>query len=374
MNSKVTANLAAHGHDATRLHVVLGFANWSIFIDHIPNYAVNQLTLRNFGFGGATELFIFVAGYFSAILYGRMTLERGFVVATTRIFGRVWRLYAAYIVLFVAYIDAIAYVAERSAATNIIYEYNLSEWPNHPVRVLIRGLLLQAQPLNLDILQLLILLLAFFPLALWGLLRRPNLTLVASIAVYLAARQFGWNVPAFTQEYWRLNPFCWQMLMVLGGWFALIGPANRLADWQPWLRIAALLYLLFAFAITVTSRSPESGSVLPSFLLDIFAPDDRQDLPAYRVVYFLAIAYLFTQMVPRNWRGLHSKLLQPVVKCGEQWLAVFCVGIFLSFAGHLVLITGPNVLMTQILVSIVGIAALIGVAYYVSWSKRQDHH
>jgi hypothetical protein len=31
--------------------------------------------------------------------------------------------------------------------------------------------------------------------------------------------------------------------------------------------------------------------------------------------------------------------LQPVIICGQEWLAVFCAGVLLSFAGHLVLIT-----------------------------------
>ncbi|HEX2653690.1 MAG TPA: OpgC domain-containing protein, partial [Xanthobacteraceae bacterium] len=53
--------------------------------------------------------------------------------------------------------------------------------------------------------------------------------------------------------------------------------------------------------------------------------------------------------------------------------AVFCAGVFLSFAGHLVLITSPDSLAMQILVSSAGILIMTGVAYYVSWSKRQDH-
>jgi hypothetical protein len=64
--------------------------------------------------------------------------------------------------------------------------------------------------------------------------------------------------------------------------------------------------------------------------------------------------------------------LQPVIKCGQEWLAVFCAGVFLSFAGHLVLITGPDSLATHVLVSFAGISIMTGVAYYVSWSKRQD--
>jgi len=77
--------------------------------------------------------------------------------------------------------------------------------------------------------------------------------------------------------------------------------------------------------------------------------------------------------VPRTWRGFQWPILQPVVKCGEEWLAVFCAGVFLSFAGHFVLITGPNSLAMHILVSIAGCSIMAAVAYYVSWSKRQDY-
>lgn len=37
------------------------------------------------------------------------------------------------------------------------------------------------------------------------------------------------------------------------------------------------------------------------------------------------------------------------------------------------MITGPNSVVRQVAVSIVGIAAMIAVAYYVSWSKQQDN-
>src|SRR6478752_451800 len=216
MKPSVKANLAAFQHDA-RLYLTLGIANWSVFVDHIPNNVVNLLTLRNFGFSGAADLFVFVVGYGVTIIHGRMAIERGFVVAATRIFRRVWRLYAAYVVLFVIYIDAIAYVASQSMAPDIIHEYNISGIIEHPLRILVRGLLLQEEPLNLDLLQLMIPLMAFFPLALWGLLRRPHLTLAVSVALYVAARWFDWNFRVYPDQEWTFNPFCWQMLMVLGG-------------------------------------------------------------------------------------------------------------------------------------------------------------
>lgn len=371
MKTSIEANLAAFQHDS-RLYLTLGIANWSVFVDHIPNNVVNMLTLRNFGFSGAADLFVFVVGYGVAIIHGRMALERGYVVAATRIFRRVWRLYAAYVVLFVIYIDFIAYVATQSKAPDIIHQYNISGILEHPLRILIRGLVLLEEPLNLDLLQLMIPLMAFFPLALWGLLRRPNVTLAASIALYLAARWFDWSIRVSPDQEWTFNPLCWQMLMVLGGWFAVTGASGRALRDLPWMRILAGSYLVFALAVTLLRRSPELSAYLPDLLLTTIAPTDKEDLAPYRVFHFLALAFLATHVVPADHPGLRLKPLQAVIRCGEEWLAVFCVGVFLSFAGHLILITGPNLFVMQIVVSMIGFAAMTAVAYYVAWSKRQD--
>ena len=117
MYPSMKAELAARDGDL-RLCLLLGLAAWFLFLDHVPHNAVSLLTMRNFGFSGATDLFVFVGGYTAAILYGRMMLERGFVVTATRIFKRLWQLYVAYVVLFVVYIDLIGYVARKSALPN----------------------------------------------------------------------------------------------------------------------------------------------------------------------------------------------------------------------------------------------------------------
>ncbi|MBW7962424.1 OpgC domain-containing protein [Bradyrhizobium sp. BR 10261] len=371
MKPSVKANLAAFQHDA-RLYLTLGIANWSVFVDHIPNNVVNLLTLRNFGFSGAADLFVFVVGYGVAIIHGRMALERGYVVAATRIFRRVWRLYAAYVVLFVIYIDAIAYVASQSMAPEIISEYNISGILEHPLRILVQGLVLQEEPLNLDLLQLMIPLMAFFPLALWGLLRRPNVTLAASVALYLAARRFGWAFHAYPDLEWTFNPLCWQMLMVLGGWFAVTGASGHKLHRLSWLRVLAGAYLVFAMAITLMRHSPTLSTYLPDIVLNAISPTDKENLAPYRVLHFLALAFLATYLIPSDHPGLQWKSLQMVIKCGEEWLAIFCIGVFLSFAGHLILITGANLVVMQIGVSLAGFAVMTAVAYYISWSKRQD--
>mgnify|MGYP003386784764 CR=1 FL=1 len=375
MYSSMKAELAVRDGDL-RPRLLLGIAAWFLFLDRVPHNVVSQLTMRNFGFSGATDLFVFVGGYTAAILYGRMMLERGFVVTATRIFKRLWQLYAAYIVLFVIYINLIGYVARQSAAPALIGEFNVTGIVDHTVRTLIHGLLLRAKPLNLDVLQLFIVLMAAFPFVLFGMLRRPNVTIAGSVGLYLAARQFDWNLSAFPDGRWYLNPFCWQLLFVLGAWLAL-GSANqmrvlrRLQD-LPVLRAMMWLYLIFALVLTVASKVPQTD-VVPDLLRDVFVPNDKENLAPHRLLHFLALAFLFAYMVQRDWSGFRWQVLQPAITCGQEWLAVFCAGVFLSFAGHLVLITGPDSLAMQILVSIAGILIMTGVAYYVAWSKRQDH-
>jgi hypothetical protein len=276
----------------------------------------------------------------------------------------------------VIYIDLIGYVARKSRASELIGDFNVTGIVDHTVRTLIHGLLLQAKPLNLDVLQLFIVLMAVFPFVLFGLVRRPNVTMAGSIGLYVAARQFDWNLSSFPDGRWYLNPFCWQFLFVLGAWLALSGPnqMRTLRTLQEFaiLRAAAWLYLLFALAMTVAGKFPQAG-ILPDFLHEAFLPNDKGNLAPHRVLHFLALAFLFAYMVPRDRPGFRWQMLQPVIKCGQEWLAVFCAGVFLSFAGHLVLITGPDSLAMHVLVSFAGILIMTGVAYYVSWSKRQDH-
>ena len=376
MTSTLNPEIARADGDL-RIALLLGIANWFLFLDHVPHNAVSALTMRNFGFSGATDLFVFTGGYAVTLFYARMALERGFLVAATRIFKRVWQLYAAYIVLFVIYVELISYVAARTAAPEIISEFNITGFIDHPIRTLIYGLFLQAKPLNLDVLQLTIALMAFQPIVVFGLLYVPNATLLASVALYATARVLDWNLTSSTYGAWYLNPFCWQLLFVMGGWLALIGtryaPTIRAIQAIPALRATALLYLLFALTIVSGNEIPALAQMMPSGLSDVLLQNDREEVAPHRIVHFLTLTFLFTWLVPRDCEYLRSYALQPIIKCGEEWLAVFCAGVFLSFAAHLILITGPYSLTRQVAVSIAGIAAMTAVAYYVSWSKQQDN-
>jgi hypothetical protein len=284
------AILAANARDP-RLDFFLGIANWSIFVDHIPHNAVNLVTVRNYGFSGAADIFIFISGYTAAIVFAKMMLERGFIVGATRLFKRVWQLYVAYVLLFVIYIVTISDVAVRYGVPDIIYEFNVAGLAEYPIRTLAHGLLLQSRPLNLDILQLYIILMALFAPVLWIMLRKPDLTIAASLALYLAARQIEWSLPSFPGGYLYFNPFCWQLLFLSGAWLALGGARESRSILElPILRYFGIAYLGFALVMTLAGRFPELGRMFPTWLFDAFNPNDRTNLAPYRFLHFIVLA------------------------------------------------------------------------------------
>jgi hypothetical protein len=213
-----------------RLDVLRGIANWAIFLDHIPNNVVNWVTTRNYGFSDAADLFIFISGWTVAFVYGRMMINRGYIIAATRIGKRAWQIYVAHLVLFVMYIAEVGYLAKT---------YN-------------------------------------------------------------------------------------------------------------------------------------DADILPHWLYVAFIPNDKTNLDPSRIVHFVIGTFFIIRYVPRDWSGFQRPIFQPMIRCGQQSLEVFCFGIFLAGAAHIILVKVSNAIWMQVLVSVAGIVLMTILAYYRSWSKRLD--
>ena len=93
-----------------RLDLFRGLALWLIFLDHIPANIVNWITIRNYGFSDAAEIFVFISGYTAAFVYGRAMQQRGVIVASARILKRAWQVYVAHVFIFVIFMAEIAYL------------------------------------------------------------------------------------------------------------------------------------------------------------------------------------------------------------------------------------------------------------------------
>ncbi|CEG09215.1 OpgC protein [Afipia felis] len=356
-----------------RLDLFRGLANWLIFLGHVPDSLLTWFTSRNYGFSDGADLFVFISGYTATLVYSRMMIKRGFVVGATRLWKRAWQLYVAQMLLFLFYTATIHYVAHQWDLGHLMDQFNVAGLMDDPVDTLVQAMTLRFKPLNLDVLPLYIVLMSAFPFALWLLLRWPDMTMLGSVALYFVARRFQWNLTSYPRGYWYFDPFTWQLLFMLGGWLALSGGRRlqRIAS-SPIAMIGSVTFVVFALLVTLSDSLPALQPLVPIELRVLFVPNEKTYLAPYRVVHLLALLVLAVNLVPRNWPALTWPLLRPLIKCGQQSLEVFCVGIFLSFVAHLVLITTSDGVIVELIVGTCGILIMVAVAYYRSWSKEID--
>ncbi|MCK1357563.1 OpgC domain-containing protein [Bradyrhizobium sp. 199] len=363
--------LPAIGERELRLDLFRGLALWLIFIDHLPASLLTWFTIRNYGFSDATEIFIFISGYTAAFVYGRAMLESGVLIATARILRRVWQIYVAHVFLFTIFLAEISYVATRFENPLYTEEMGILDFLKQPDITIVQALLLRFRPVNMDVLPLYIVLMLALPLILWSMKWRPDFTLGLSVALYVVTWEYDLYLSAYPNGFWAFNPFAWQLLFVFGAWCAL-GGARRMSrilasPVTMWISIA---YLAAAFCVTLTWYVPQLSHFMPKRLEQWMYPIDKTDLDVLRFTHFLALAALTVRFLPRDWPGLKSRWLRPLILCGQHSLEIFCLGVFLAFAGHFILAEVSGGAAMHALISLSGVLIMWGVAWVISWYKR----
>ena len=255
------AELKGAGRDL-RIDACRGIALWCIFLDHIPNNVGSWLTLRNYGFSDAAEVFMFVSGVTCALAYGKARRCEGWTAVIRRTLRRSWDIYVAFLLLTLA----CAILVHLAGGGRLADESNTRILLDHPGATLAHAAILQYRPVNTDVLPIFVLLHLLFAPLLWLLLRVPNVTLGASLALYALVHVFGWTVPAWPNGHWAFNPLAWQLLVVLGAWWMIEDKKVR-----PWVTSRtvlglAVLYLLFSLVIALSWRIKPLEALIPQAL------------------------------------------------------------------------------------------------------------
>ena len=355
-----------------RLDLFRGIGLWMIFLDHIPDDFVSWLTLRNYGFSDAAEFFVFISGYLAGYIYGPIIRAGNFLAAVKRLWTRVWQMYVAHIMLFLLFTAQIARTVRKFDNPMYEDEFNVHSFLQHPDVLIGQALTLRYKPVDLDVLPLYISLIAASPLILWCLLRRPNWTLLGSVILYVLARWFDWNLASYPPgTHWYFNPYAWQLMFFLGAWCAIGGAAKI------WFLIqsrAALVisvaWIFFALFIVMTWHSAFLESLVPKWMIKAIYPIDKTDLDMLRFTHFLALAVLVSRYIPRHWGPLTSHWLRPLILCGQHSLPNFCLGVFLSFGVHYLLVQFPGGDWRQIALSIAGVAIMTALAWILDRAEK----
>src|SRR6267142_6138635 len=290
--------LPAAGERELRLDLFRGLALWLIFIDHLPPNILTWFTIRNYGFSDATEIFIFISGYTAAFVYGRAMLEAGTVVATARILRRVWQIYVAHVFLFTIFLAEISYVATSFENPLYTEEMGIMDFLKQPDVTIIQALLL------------------FLPLILWLMKWKADVTLALSAGLYVLTWQYDLYLTAYPNGFWAFNPFAWQLQFVFGAWCALGGARrmSRILSSRITLGIS-FAYLFAAFCVTLTWYIPQLNHLMPRRVEQWMYPINKTDLDVLRFAHFLALAAITVRFLPKDWPGLKSPWLRPLILC-----------------------------------------------------------
>jgi hypothetical protein len=353
-----------------RLDACRGLALWLVFIDHVPGNSFAWLTPRNFGFSDMSEVFVFVSGYTCMVAYGGALRKQGWLTIATRALRRAWEIYAAFLILLIAYFIVIWAVGGGS---RYLDETNTKVFFENPGTALIHAAILQYTPVNTDILPIFVLLHLTFPVTLWLLIHSATAALTISVLLYLMVQMFGWNVRGWPARELYFNPLAWQLLFVFGAWYAKEGAVRLKSVVQS--RAALMLtsfYLVFSLIIALSWRIEPLEGLIPDAISGLIYPIYKSSLAPLRILHFLALAVLVSRLVPPDWHGLMKPGMMAMIRCGENSLTVYCVGVLLAFIGFAILTQFSNTLLMQAVISIGGIAFMIAAANLMTLASKQD--
>src|SRR6266480_1102975 len=309
--------LKGSGRDL-RIDACRGVALWCIFLDHVPNNIGSWLTLRNYGFSDAAEVFMFVSGVTCALAYGRARRCEGWSGVINRSLRRGWDIYAAFLLLTLA----CAIMVHLAGRDHLADESNTRILLEHPGATLAHAVILQYRPVNADVLPIFVLLHLLFAPLLWLLL-------------------------------------AWQFLVVLGAWWMIAGKRVR-----PWTTsrtalVVAVLYLLFSLVIALSWHIKPLEALITQAPAKLSHPLDKSNLDPVRLLHFLAIAVLAERLVPRDWQALKTPMLRGAIRCGQNSLPIYCLGVLLAGGSHAALLEISNGVAMQIALSVGGILVMI---------------
>ncbi len=357
-----------------RIDFFRGLALIFIFWDHVPHNPLGQITLRNFGFSDAAEVFVFLAGYAAVLAYGKVLARDGYLIACVKILRRAWVLYVVHIFLLAMLMGIVFFANSHVETRDLVEEMGLRHFITNPQQALTDELLLRFKPKLMDPLPLYIVLLAGLPLVLPMLVRKAWAVVAVSLTVYLLAPVFGWNLAAIKDGVWYFNPVTWQLLFVLGGAAAIHRQRPRLAEARPLLRqplfVCAAIYMVAAGVITVSWRWPDiHDALMPTLLNNLLYPISKTDLSPVRLLHFLALAYVTAKLLPdtgwtQNW------LARQCSRMGRYSLEIFCLGVLLAPLADMVNALTDDAFAMQIFTALVG-AGLMGLlAVWLEFNKH----
>lgn len=378
MNFESAPTARPYGQRDPRLDFFRGIGMFIIFIAHVPLNAWTLWIPARFGFSDATEIFVFCSGLASAIAFGKVFDNRGWLMGTARVSHRVWQVYWGHIALFliiaamVVFLDSTGWHGEENHFRDRL---NLVWFFDNTATNLVGLMTLTYVPNYFDILPMYLVILAMMPIVVALGWQSRYLAGAFIAVVWLGANLQLLTLPAepWSEREWFFNPFGWQLVFFTGfafmrGWIPAPPVSRGL--------IAAALAVLILTIPVAWYRIYTEVAFLQEWREALRPLIWKTDFGLLRYVHFLALAYLAWAAAGEGGRrlissGLWGRFVQVVQKVGQQSLAVFLTGMVLAqIAGAVLDFIGREPL-TFALVNITGFGLQIATAYVAAFYKSQ---
>ncbi|GEO14256.1 OpgC family protein [Microvirga aerophila] len=342
-----------------------------IFVNHVPGNILEHLTPRNYGFSDAAEAFVFISGLSVALVY-YPRLPQGDIFGVFRqCLRRSLELYRMHLIMTGVAIAlfSIGYVLSDEVA--LIEAHGRNMVFGDTARGITGVLLLGHQLGYFNILPLYIALMLWAPVAMLLMRIHMAVAIAVSIGIYILARADILAFPSWPEPgHWFFNPFAWQLLFTTG---IAVGALLTRQD-VPYLRASfasSIIILGVSFVIMTEGFGLAHGLLWGAFNdLDII----KSDLGLGRLVHFLALAYVLTQL--RLGQMVQGTIFgREMMRLGRYGLPVFAVGSILSALGEVIMTlaavkssASPHIV--GMIFTLFGILGLLILARYLEWKKK----
>lgn len=331
-----------------RLDLIRGLSLLIIFIDHLAELCksfsgvkYHVPTIRTLGLCSAAELFIFISGYVSGLVYYKIYVRSGFTPSLTHAYRRAVQLYMANTLLFTLGLFLV-YRSDTTSASYLRFT-DFDFFLHQPLAATADFVSFRYLPGYTDILAIYIMFLAALPFALLIMRRSLTVFILLLVATYLLSQTFdAFNLSAMLHKAGDpiFNPLSWQLLF-FGG--VVLGSRQWLDDWRgpkaAWypallfavLAIVAILKSARMLAGVAAGAHPALAEAIAAYAeLALSTGRDAITLGPVRVVYFCVLFAFLLRVLPTSARLARNALARPFIACGQNSLVIFWTGVLLS--------------------------------------------
>jgi hypothetical protein len=322
----------------TRLDIMRGWMQVSIFIAHVAGSAFAWTIHAAWGLSDSSEQFIFLSGFALGSVFTLKAARDGFPTARADMLRRTWRLYVTHLTVFCMF-AALVFAAGIRLVPGEVERLHWNFLAEQPWFAVPAAAVMLYQPDFMGILPTFVWGMLLLPPFLWLTDRYGAWALLPPLAVYAAVQAGVLTAPTPFENGVAFDPLAWQLLYLLGAWLGrrslLTGGAA--VPHSAWLIGAAVLMVLFG----LWARLVEHGFI-PGPDIGLAVLMQKEGLAPARLLHALALAYLVAVLLPREAPWMRGAAAQALVAIGRHSLQVFCFGLFLAWGASTALRLWPE--------------------------------